>query len=208
MLPRVCALRALLPLLYFTPSVAHTWFPAGWVHGNGSARGLTTSDCASTVSSPQWTSGPASNTTFESYHLHVAWAAGNTAQAAAVTSFKSWLISVANATASCSTLSDTATYFCYSQTINSDTSSSKQDPFYNQDMFIFVGTAFFKSAMSFAMRCVGHTLRSFRRAGVAPLAATRARPLDSLHDNDHSRRPARLIPPQLPHGRSREHIQH
>ena len=197
--PRVCALRALLLLSACVPSVAHIWFPDGWVQNASSPRGLTTSDCTSNTS-PQWTSGPSSMTTFESYHLHLAWAAGNTAQAAAVTSFKNYLISVAGASSSCpNDLSDTSTYFCYSQTINSYNSSSKQDPFYNQDMFIFVGTSFFKSAMSFAMRCV--RLRPFRRTSCCAFCCR------ALHNIRHSPPSRTPIPLQLSPSRPCEYLQ-
>lgn len=155
---------------------AHVWFPPHALDNVTHARELTTAGCTS----PGWSTGPADAATFQSYHLHIAWAAGNTAQVAAVAAFKDYLISVAGADASCGSLSDTAAYFCYSQTINSFTASSKQDPFYNvrppppppprrlaaapshrpstrpslfspqQDMFIFVGAKYLKAAVSFA----------------------------------------------------------
>ena len=141
----------------------HIWFPTGWVHedalrySNASAgiapRLLTTSDCVANTS-PQWMTGPGASPTFQSYHLHVAWVANNVAQVAAVRSFRSYLTSVAGASAACTTLEDTANYFCYANTVNALTSSSKQDPFYNTEMFIFVGRSFLLSALSFAMRCV------------------------------------------------------
>ena len=140
-----------LPLLLLCASVAraHIWFPPSW-NASHAHRALTTSGCTSPAWSATATAGTA--TAFQSFHLHLAWAAGNTAQVAAVAAFKTALISTAGASATCGSLSDTSNYFCYSQTINSYTSSSKQDPFYNQDMFIFVGTTYFKSALSFAMR--------------------------------------------------------
>jgi hypothetical protein len=88
---------------------------------------------------------------FESFHLHLAYAAGNTAQVAAVAAFKTALIA-AGASSTCSSTADTADLFCYSQTINSFDSASKQDPFYNQDFFAFVGNSYFASALTFAMR--------------------------------------------------------
>ena len=147
---RSFSLRAAVLLLCLASAISHIWFPEGWHHENVSARELTTSGCTS----PAWSTTATSGTTtaFSSFHLHLAWAAGNTAQVAAVAAFKTLLISTANASASCSSLTDTSTYFCYSQTINSYTSSSKQDPFYNQDMFIFVGASSFKTALSLAMR--------------------------------------------------------
>ena len=137
-------------------AVAHEWYPAGWEHARrneNAARGLAYANQSCELGSPAWAL-PASTTVaaFESFHLHLAYAAGNTAQAAAVAAFKTALIA-AGASSTCpNTLSDTSTVFCYSQTITSFTSSSQEDPFYNQDFFAFVGNSYFTTALTFAMR--------------------------------------------------------
>ena len=116
----------------------------------------TVSDCTSSsggtsTTNPLWSQASTSTQTFSSFHLHVSWAAGNTEQAAAVTSFKTAIIS-AGASSSCSAVSDTSDYFCYSMVMNDYTATAKQDPFYNYEMFIFVGATYFKDAVTFAMR--------------------------------------------------------
>ena len=110
---------------------AHVWFPPLARDNATLARELTTANCASTVLSPAWTTGPSTAALFSSYHLHIAWAAGNTAQVAAVAAFKGYLTSVAGASASCSSVADTSTYFCISQTTNAYSASEKTNPFYN-----------------------------------------------------------------------------
>jgi hypothetical protein len=148
---RHSSLRTAL-LLCLSTARAHTWFPDGWVqrHENASGRELTTSGCTSPAWSTAATSGV--TTAFSSFHLHLAWAAGNPAQVAAVAAFKAALISVANASSSCASLTDSSTYFCYSQTITSYASAAKQDPFYNQGELMH-------SRVRRRLACAGQALR-------------------------------------------------
>ena len=91
---------------------------------------------------------------FESFHLHIAYSAGNTLEVSAVAKFLSYLETVAGAASSCGSddTSDTSDAFCYSMTIDDYDASQKQDPFFNMDVFIFVGASYFTTALQFAQR--------------------------------------------------------
>jgi hypothetical protein len=124
---------------------------------------LTTVDCSY---NPQWsttatdsvattstTSTTATTATFfPSFHLHVAWAAGNTAQATAVANFKTAITTTGGASSSCTAKTDTSNYFCWSMDMNDYTASNKQDPFYNYEAFYFVGVSYIATAVQFGMR--------------------------------------------------------
>ena len=132
---------------------SHSWFPPNY------KRTLTTSDCSGvvngiTANNPKWTTAYSTSPVdkFLSYHLHLAWAGGNTAQSAAAATFLSLVKSTAGADASMASESDTNDLFAYSQTIEDYSAQQKQDPFYSQDMFIFMGSSYFALGTSFAMR--------------------------------------------------------
>jgi len=97
-------------------------------------------------------SASSSTSNFKSFHLHVGYSAANALEVSAAAKFLTYLYSVAGASSTCSDTSDTATGFCYSQTITSYSASAKQDPFFNMDIFIFVGTSYLAKAMQYAQR--------------------------------------------------------
>jgi len=108
--------------------------------------------CPSGMTAP---SASSSTANFNSFHLHIGYSAANALEVSAVSKFLTYLYSVAGASSTCTSTSDTATGFCYSQTITSYVASAKQDPFFNMDVFIFVGTAYLATAMQFAQRYHG-----------------------------------------------------
>jgi len=94
----------LLPLLFVTVQ-AHIWFPEGYPK-----RELTTADC---TTGPKWNTAYSASPTdkYSSYHLHLAYAGGNTAQVAAAAKFKTLANTDAGMSTSCTSVSDTNDYF-------------------------------------------------------------------------------------------------
>ena len=136
--------------LFLTPASGHSWFPPSY------KRALTAADCSgsSIANNPKWATAYSTSPTdkFNSYHLHLAWSGGNTAQSAAAATFLSLLKSTAGAASSMASDNDLNDLFAYAMTIEDYSAAQKQDPFYSQDAFIFMGSSYFALGTSFAMR--------------------------------------------------------
>ena len=106
----IASLLLLLPPL----ATAHVWYPDGH---KSPARELTTSDtdsacmgASTSFGKPKWTSNSGTDA-FLSYHLHLAWASGNTQQSTGAAKFLSLLTSSAGASSTCSATTDTTDLF-------------------------------------------------------------------------------------------------
>jgi hypothetical protein len=140
---RSLILSLLAPLLVS----GHIWFPDDYPEN----RRLTTEDC-NDDGEPSWTSTSSTDTNFLSFHLHIAWAAGNTAQVNAVNEFKAQLLSTGGASSSCTSIAETADYFCFAMTLNDYSTSNAQVRNIHHFSFSPLLLSFFSSVLCCCVR--------------------------------------------------------